>query len=672
MNTRRMGSMISLLCSGWDLSWVVLAVGMVIGPGSVGICETGPTLVQLEERAVKEAVEVIADSVVQVSTIGGHEKVGRHLVASGPTTGLIISEDGFILSSAFNFAAEPSSIFVRLPSGKQVAADLVATDYSRMLVLLKARGATGLPVPDWSGNTEVEVGAWAIAVGRAFRADRPNVAVGIVSARGRLFGKVLQTDAAVSPANYGGPLIDIYGRVLGILVPMSPESTSQSAGLQWYDSGVGFAVSLSPITERIERMKLGEDQQPGRLGVGLLKANPFEDPVTVATVRAGSPAASAGLLAGDQIMEVDQQPAATLTRLRYALGPRYAGETVAITVLRGEDHRRVETDVTLAGPPGAYRHAFLGVFPRRTAEAGVVVRATHKESPAEKAGLLPGDRILKIDGGEVKTIAAAIEAMNGVPVGAEVVCEIEREGVAQSRTLIAAGLPTEVPVSLPAIEIDNPSSAEIDRDKKYGRDQLKLPQFPNDCALYVPKSIQRGVEPGLLLWLHAPGDYDAEAQFDAWGPLCEQYNLVFAAPAAEKKDRWQRSEVEYLGQLLLRLVRKYHVDPRRVVVHGRQGGGQMACLLGLAGRQVVRGISLAAAPVPRQVEVPHAEPSTRLAIFAGVPVERSLAMQMREGLRELSSAGYPVTVSGIGSESGQLIATERAAVACWIDSLDHF
>jgi len=98
----------------------------------------------------------------------------------------------------------------------------------------------------------------------------------------------------------------------------------------------------------------------------------------------------------------------------------------------------------------------------------------------------------------------------------------------------------------------------------------------------------------------------------------------------------------------------------------------MACLLGLAGRDVVRGISLAAATVPRQIQVPDAEPSVRLAIFAGVPVERSLAMQMREGLCELSSAGYPVTISGIESELGQLIATERAAVACWIDSLDHF
>jgi len=107
-------------------------------------------------------------------------------------------------------------------------------------------------------------------------------------------------------------------------------------------------------------------------------------------------------------------------------------------------------------------------------------------------------------------------------------------------------------------------------------------------------------------------------------------------------------------------------------VHGRQGGGQMACLLGLAGQQVVRGISLAAAPVPRQVEVPEAEPSTRLAVFAGVPVERSLAMQMREGLRKLSSAGYPVTISSIESESGQLIATERGSLARWIDSLDHF
>jgi serine protease Do len=672
MNLRRLALLAFPLRRGYDLAWVSLLVGMIVSPGYVAVSDSNPSLVTLEERAVKNAVEVVADSVVQVSTIGGHEKLGRHVVASGPTTGLIISSDGFILSSAFNFAAEPSSIFVRLPSGKQVAADLVATDYSRMLVLLKTRGAADLPVPNWSENTEVEVGAWAIAVGRAFRADRPNVTVGIVGARNRLFGKVLQTDAAVSPANYGGPLIDIYGRVLGVLVPMSPQSTSQVAGLQWYDSGVGFAVPLAPITERIERMKLGEDQQPGRLGVGLTKANPFEDPVTVATVRAGSPAAGAGLLPGDRIVEVDHQPAATFTSLRYALGHRYAGETVVITVLRGENEQRVEAEVMLAGPPGAYRHAFLGVLPVRPAEAGVVVRATHKDSPAEKAGLLPGDHILKVNGAEIKTIDAAIEAMNGIPVGAEVVCEFEREAATRTLTVTAAGLPTDVPTTLPPATTSADPDAVVDSSKKFGRDQLKLPQFPNDCTLYVPKAHQHGIQPGLLLWLHAPGDYDAEARIDAWGPLCEQYNLVFAGPAAEKDDRWQRSEVEYLGKLLVSLIQKYHVDPRRVVVHGRQGGGQMACLLGLAGRNVVRGISLAAAPVPRQIQVPHAEPSVRLAIFAGVPVEQSLAMQMREGLRELSSAGYPVTVVGIGAESGQLTANEREPLARWIDSLDHF
>jgi hypothetical protein len=98
----------------------------------------------------------------------------------------------------------------------------------------------------------------------------------------------------------------------------------------------------------------------------------------------------------------------------------------------------------------------------------------------------------------------------------------------------------------------------------------------------------------------------------------------------------------------------------------------MACLLGLASRDVVRGISLAAATVPRQIQVPDAEPSVRLAIFAGVPVAQSLAMQMREGLREFSSAGYPVTVVGIGAESGKLTANERGSLARWIDSLDHF
>ena len=96
----------------------------------------------------------------------------------------------------------------------------------------------------------MRVGQWAIAVGRTFESDRTNMAVGILSALDRIWGKAIQTDAAVSPNNYGGPLVDIQGRVLGVLVPLSPEATDEVAGVDWYDSGIGFAIPA----EHIERM----------------------------------------------------------------------------------------------------------------------------------------------------------------------------------------------------------------------------------------------------------------------------------------------------------------------------------------------------------------------------------------------------------------------------------
>ena len=93
----------------------------------------------------------------------------------------------------------------------------------------------------------MRVGQWAIAVGRTFESDRPNMAVGILSAVERIWGKAIQTDAAVSPNNYGGPLVDIRGRVMGVLVPLSPEAAGEVAGMEWYDSGIGFAIPMEHI-----------------------------------------------------------------------------------------------------------------------------------------------------------------------------------------------------------------------------------------------------------------------------------------------------------------------------------------------------------------------------------------------------------------------------------------
>ena len=176
-----------------------------------------------EEKAIKAAVAEAAASVVRIETVGGLEKVGRSMVGTGPTTGLVVSEDGFVVSSAFNFVQQPTSILVTVPGGEErLPAEIVARDRSRALVLLKINPQQPLKVPQAVPREELVVGQWTIALGRTFSAEGVSMSAGVLSAAHRIWGKAIQTDAKVSPANYGGPLVDIRGRVIGVLVPMSP------------------------------------------------------------------------------------------------------------------------------------------------------------------------------------------------------------------------------------------------------------------------------------------------------------------------------------------------------------------------------------------------------------------------------------------------------------------
>src|SRR5688572_1772999 len=146
---------------------------------AVALLTCGPAAAQdlqeLEEQAVLSAVNTVAPSVVRIETLGGLERVGQVLVGTGPTTGLVVSEDGFIVSSAFNFIQQPSSILVTLPGGTRAAAKIVARDHARMLVLLKVASEAKLPVPPAVPRGEIAVGQWAIAVGRTYEQSEPNL-----------------------------------------------------------------------------------------------------------------------------------------------------------------------------------------------------------------------------------------------------------------------------------------------------------------------------------------------------------------------------------------------------------------------------------------------------------------------------------------------------------------
>jgi serine protease Do len=171
--------------------------------------------------------------------------------------------------------------------------------------------------------------------------------MGIISAKNRIGGRAIQTDANISPANYGGPLLDIEGRVIGICVPMSADSQSLAAGVEWYDSGIGFCIPLVGNERLIETMKQGRHIQRAFLGVETEDIQGREG-IRIVRVMAKTAAAAAGLQVGDILLRLDDQAIPDLAELRTSLAKYYAGDEV--TLLLERDSQQQALPVKLGEP----------------------------------------------------------------------------------------------------------------------------------------------------------------------------------------------------------------------------------------------------------------------------------------------------------------------------------
>src|SRR5262245_17805230 len=265
---------------------------------------------ELQDQAKKAAVARAGPSVVAIETSGGTDIIvagprGQKILKGvGPTSGLVVDPDGYIITSAFNFANKPSSIFVSVAGQQEkFVAKVVATDQTRMLTLLKI-DAKGLSVPTAAPKDKVRIGHTSLALGRTLvqNVDQPpSVSEGIISAVDRIWGKAIQSDAKISPVNYGGPLVDLQGRVTAVLVPLSPNAEGETAGFEWYDSGIGFGVPMEDIFATLPRLKLGKDLKKGLLGVIMRSTDQYGTTPVIASVTPGSAAAEIDLKSGDEI-----------------------------------------------------------------------------------------------------------------------------------------------------------------------------------------------------------------------------------------------------------------------------------------------------------------------------------------------------------------------------------
>lgn len=628
----------------------------------------------LEQQAFRDAVARVAPSVVQIETLGSQSLANQRVLGNGASTGLVVGADGYIVTSAFNLAGKPTSILVRLPDGTRKSAEVVATDHHRMLVLLKIKPDAPLPLPEMLPQREMRIGQWTIAVGRAFDYKSPNMAVGVLAATNRIWGKAIQTDAAVSPNNYGGPLVDLHGRVLGVLVALSPNAESEVAGVEWYDSGIGFAVPYEHLLSILSRLKKGEDLHPGLLGFSFGN-NPMmlQKPVFT-TVRKPSPAAKAGLKTGDCVLEVEGQKVERAGQVKEAICRRYAGDTLHLVVDR--QGKRIEAAVEMVASLPKYEFSWLGIYPRRPLATddknrphGVELRDVAPAGPAARAGLRAGDRIVSVGGKAVADRAALAERLTDYSPATEVVVEYQRQAQKLKATVTVALLSTEPPANdLPAAHDAAPAGV-AKKSVKTGRFKQKADEFPNGVWTFVPENFNPAIPYSLVVWLHRKGGLDPDKSLAAWEPLCRKHDFILVAPLAADPDRWYSMEAMLLEKFLVRTRKQYGIDPARVVLHGQETGASLACLLAFRTAGSAAGLALVDGRSP--VAPPETAPETRLQVYLASATGATRAAAIETLVERLEEQKYPVVQRPLGAQPRYLNDQELTELARWIDSLDR-
>ncbi len=306
----------------------------------------------------------VMPAVVSISVTGETAAVPRHLrgtpyerlfrdrrrVIRASGSGFVIDPAGLIATNN-HVVGEASQVTVRLVTGAELPARVVATDPLSDLAVIRVDPPSPLPHADWGDSGRVRIGQWVLAAGSPFGLGS-TVTAGIVSALGREIGAgpfddFIQTDAPINPGNSGGPLFNTEGQVIGINTAIySPTGTS---------AGIGFAVPSNLARSVIRQLAAGRPVVRGWLGAALGELAPeapgaaAPEGAAIARIVAGGPAARAGLRPGDVVVALGGTPIGSARELLRGVSGMAPGERVRLEVLR--DGRPEAVEVRLGRRP---------------------------------------------------------------------------------------------------------------------------------------------------------------------------------------------------------------------------------------------------------------------------------------------------------------------------------
>ncbi len=311
-------------------------------PVVLGKPRTGAFEQRLDVAAVTTALR---PSVVSVSTdVRDSGQTGQ-----GVGTGIVLTNDGQILTNA-HVVAGATQVRVRLAGeGNPRIAKVLATDPGHDLALL-AVGATGLIPATLADPANVRVGDEVLAIGYALDLDgEASVTLGIVSALGRTIridagalDGLIQTDAAISSGNSGGPLVNAAGEVVGINTAVARSDATNTA------TSIGFSISMEQAIPEIAVLRSqasGTHRNEGYIGIGLSERTDGGEGAVVASVIAGLPADNAGIVELDVIVAIDGQQIDGGAGVIAAVRGHQPGEQISVVVERGGSKRTYLVDV---------------------------------------------------------------------------------------------------------------------------------------------------------------------------------------------------------------------------------------------------------------------------------------------------------------------------------------
>ncbi len=354
---------------------------------------------------------------------------------SGQGSGFFISADGFVVTN--NHVIDKSTeVEITTDDGKTYPAKLVGTDPRTDVALLKVDGRNDFPWVKF-GAAVPRVGDWVLAVGNPFGLGG-TVTAGIVSARGRdiganVYDDFIQIDAAVNRGNSGGPTFNLAGEVIGVNTAI----VSPSGG----NVGIAFAIPAENVSRIVASLKETGSVTRGFIGVNIqpvtkeiaeslgLKA---EGGALVSDVSVDTPAAKAGIKAGDAILAVDGERLKDARDLSRRVAAKQPGTTVKLLVVR--DNKEQTIDVQLGRLPDQQRASVtpqkkddrtpstndtrlgLSLAPAKSVAGagnnGVVITNVDPNGPGSERGFRSGDVILEVAGKVVSSPDEVRDAFN--------------------------------------------------------------------------------------------------------------------------------------------------------------------------------------------------------------------------------------------------------------------